>query len=184
MKIRLFIVAFLYVVQQALAQTPADTSLRWQSGYLDIHHINTGRGNSTFFIFPDGTTMLLDAGDLNASAFLRKSAPLKVAPARPNDSKTAGEWITEYIKQVMPGGRAPVLDYLVITHFHADHYGDLTQRPKPATNKLFQRTGITEVGDLMPVKTIVDRGYPAYNFPVDLRKYYAEDGSTFLNYVA
>ncbi|GAB3985426.1 hypothetical protein GCM10028807_00650 [Spirosoma daeguense] len=167
-----------------MAQTPADTLLRWQPGYLDIHHINTGRGNSTFFVFPDGTTMLLDAGDLNATAFLRRSAPLKVAPARPNDSKTAGEWIAEYVNQSMPRNRTPQLDYLVVSHFHADHYGDLTERSKPASGQLFQRTGVTEVGDLLPVKTIIDRGYPAYNFPVDLRKYYAEDGSTFLNYVA
>ena len=24
----------------------------WQEGYLDIHHINTGRGNATFYIIP------------------------------------------------------------------------------------------------------------------------------------
>ena len=36
----------------------------WQAGYLDIHQISTGRGNAAYLIFPDGTTMLLDAGDL------------------------------------------------------------------------------------------------------------------------
>ncbi len=94
MKINFVAGLLLGCVVQAFAQsTPADTSLRWQSGYFDIHHINTGRGNSTFFIFPDGTTMLLDAGDLNPTPFLRKNAPLKVAPARPNDSKSAGQWL-------------------------------------------------------------------------------------------
>ncbi|MEZ0611822.1 ComEC/Rec2 family competence protein [Fibrella sp. WM1] len=185
MKIKLVVFTLLCYVQQAQAQTsPADTSLRWQAGYLDIHHINTGRGNSTFFIFPDGTTMLLDAGDLNATPFLRKNAPLKVAPARPNDSQTAGQWIIDYVKQTMPAGRSPQLDYLVVSHFHADHYGDLTERNKPESGRSFQRTGITEVGDVLPVKTIIDRGYPAYAFPVDLRNYYNEEGSTFLNYVA
>jgi ribonuclease BN (tRNA processing enzyme) len=185
MKINLVAVLLLGCAVQSFAQsTPADTSLRWQPGYFDIHHINTGRGNSTFFIFPDGTTMLLDAGDLNPTPFLRKNAPLKVAPARPNDSKTAGQWIAEYINQTMPVGRSPQLDYLVVSHFHADHYGDLTERAKPESGRAFQRTGITEVGDLLPVKTIIDRGYPVYDFPVDLRKFYAGDGSTFLNYVA
>ena len=33
----------------------------WQEGWLDIHAINTGRGESFWFILPDGTTMLLDA---------------------------------------------------------------------------------------------------------------------------
>ena len=36
----------------------------WQAGYLDIHQVSTGRGNAAYLIFPDGTTMLLDAGDL------------------------------------------------------------------------------------------------------------------------
>ena len=35
----------------------------WQEGYLDLHHINTGRGNCAYYIFPDGTTMLFDAGE-------------------------------------------------------------------------------------------------------------------------
>src|SRR5699024_10446593 len=33
----------------------------WKRGMLDIHQINTGTGDSGFYIFPDGTTMLLDA---------------------------------------------------------------------------------------------------------------------------
>lgn len=37
----------------------------WQSGYLDIHHINTGRGNAAFFVFPDGINVLVDAGELD-----------------------------------------------------------------------------------------------------------------------
>jgi hypothetical protein len=168
----------------AWAQSPADTSLSWQPGYFDIHHINTGRGNSTFFIFPDGTTLLLDAGDLNPRPFLRKNAPLKVAPARPNDSKTAGEWIADYVRQRMPAGRQPQLDYLLVSHFHGDHYGDLTERDRPTTGQTYQRTGVTDVGDRLPVRTIIDRGYPAYDFPADLRRFYAGEGSTFLNYVA
>lgn len=167
-----------------MAQSPADTSFLWQPGYFDIHHINTGRGNSTFFIFPDGTTLLLDAGDLNPSPFLRKNAPLKVAPARPNASRTAGEWIAEYVRQTMPAGQPPRLDYLLVSHFHGDHYGDLTERAKPTTGQDYQRTGITDVGDRLSVGTIIDRGYPAYDFPTNLRQFYGGDGSTFLNYVA
>ena len=32
---------------------------------MELHHINTGRGNAGFYIFPDGTTMLVDAGDMS-----------------------------------------------------------------------------------------------------------------------
>ena len=37
----------------------------WEEGYMDIHFINTGRGESVYHIFPDGTTLLMDtAGSL------------------------------------------------------------------------------------------------------------------------
>ena len=68
----------------------------WAPGFLDIHHINTGRGNAAFFIFPDGTTMLFDAGDRDPNA-IDRYAPLKIAPARPDDSRSPGAWIAAYI---------------------------------------------------------------------------------------
>ena len=34
----------------------------WREGYLDLHHINTGRGNATLVMMPDGTSLLIDAG--------------------------------------------------------------------------------------------------------------------------
>ena len=36
----------------------------WQPGMLDIHQISSGRGNAGLYIFPDGTTLLVDAGEL------------------------------------------------------------------------------------------------------------------------
>jgi len=35
----------------------------WTQGHLDIHQISTGRGNAALVILPDGTTLLVDAGD-------------------------------------------------------------------------------------------------------------------------
>ena len=35
----------------------------WQPGMLDIHQISTGRGNAGLYIFPDGTTLLVDVGE-------------------------------------------------------------------------------------------------------------------------
>ena len=46
-----------------------ETLPEWQEGYLDIHHINTGRGNCSFMILPDGTTMLADVGDVGSESF-------------------------------------------------------------------------------------------------------------------
>ena len=33
----------------------------WSEGELDIHHINTGRGEAALLILPDGTGLLVDA---------------------------------------------------------------------------------------------------------------------------
>ena len=35
----------------------------WKEGQMDIHHIYTGRGEASFLILPDATTMLIDVGD-------------------------------------------------------------------------------------------------------------------------
>lgn len=43
--------------QEAPAADGGAASLApWSPGTLDIHHINTGQGNATFFVLPDGTT--------------------------------------------------------------------------------------------------------------------------------
>src|SRR3546814_8964776 len=48
--------------------TPSEDQLpAWTKGYFDIHHISTGRGNATYFVFPDGSTMLIDAGEADPS---------------------------------------------------------------------------------------------------------------------
>ncbi|RYY23860.1 MAG: hypothetical protein EOP62_19000, partial [Sphingomonadales bacterium] len=33
----------------------------WRMGEIDIHQINTGRGEASFLILPDGTNLLVDA---------------------------------------------------------------------------------------------------------------------------
>ena len=53
----------------------------WSKGTLDIHHISTGRGPAFFYILPDGTRLLVDAGDLgDASRWTHK----EIMPAVPN----------------------------------------------------------------------------------------------------
>jgi len=179
----LFII-LLSLVLSANAQpgiSAADTSLSWQAGYLDIHHFHTGRGNAAFFIFPDGTTMLVDAGEIGGS--FGPGQTLRISPAYPDDSLSAGEWISRYIRQLMPTGRKPAIDYALITHFHADHYGSITRGSKRSQTGKFRLSGITAVAEEIPVGNLIDRGYPLYNFPTDLRKHYGGD-STFLNYLS
>lgn len=138
----------------------------WQEGYLDIHHINTGSGNATFFILPDGTTMVFDAGNLDKHKFEKKYSPLKATSPQPNDSFSAAQWIALYIKKMMPKDKNPVIDYALLSHFHEDHYGSMVA-----------------LGKQILIHKMIDRNYPDYNFPLDLKQYSAKD-SIFQNYLS
>ena len=52
----------------------------WKPGEMEIHHIYTGRGESNFMIFPDGTTMLVDAGDWIQRIILRCVCCCQILP--------------------------------------------------------------------------------------------------------
>ena len=148
---------------------------------LDIHHLQVGSSVSSFVVMPDGTTMLIDAGDLiveNALAVWASMGPpfdkLNLKSPFPNDSKTPVEWIIDYMKEFWPyaANRKLELDYVLLSHFHTDHFGDgsarMGQRPKSPSGK-YVLSGIPELASKFKVKTILDRGYPDYNVPQDLR---------------
>ena len=121
-----------------------------QPGELDIHHIDTGRGNSTLIIGPDGTSLLIDAGASPGVSDL-------VAPARPNDSLRPGQWIARYAQK-----HASAIDILVTTHIHPDHVGDVTAASPPAPTGTYRLTGISDVAAQLPVRRLIDRAYPDY----------------------
>lgn len=141
------------------AQSAGQTLAAWQEGEMDIHHINTGRGNATFLILPDGTTLLVDAGALDPTE-ARTMGP-RNTPAVPGPGRQPGEWIARYIRKV---AKTPVVDYALITHFHDDHMGTPASISKksPAGYAL---AGITEVAEFVPVKKLIDRGWPDYSYP-------------------
>ena len=159
----LFIFCMLFSVavrgQDAIQGQPLPA---WKPGYLDLHHINTGRGNAAFFVLPDGTTLLLDAGELDPTAPRTTSA--RNTAIRPNNSKAPFEWIADYIKQFSPQKEQTVIDYALITHFHDDHFGSWYPAAPIAKNKQFARTGITGVADLIPTHLLLTRDY---HYPVD-----------------
>ena len=88
----------------------------WRRGEMDIHFIHTGVGEQTFFVFPDGTTMLLDCGDTHHAKYMRE------IPPRPNGSLYGGEWVSRYIQRLIPQRE---IDYAMVSHWHGDHTGDL-----------------------------------------------------------
>src|SRR5215469_6005406 len=95
----------LVVSMRLFAQT--GTSLPpWTPGTLDFHPISTGCGNATFFIQPDVTTLLVDAGAAGAGA--AETDP------HPDGSRMPGAWIGRYIRRHLPLG-VMALDYAPIT---------------------------------------------------------------------
>jgi len=139
-----YISALFGLLAVAQAQQVGQPLPPWTPGTFDIHQINTGRGNAAFLLFPDGTTMLFDAGD-GANPPPRGTAP------KPDATRKPGEWIARYIRHMLPSGASPVLDYGYLTHFHVDHMGALA-----------------DVGSRIPIRLMLDRGWPDYNYPAPL----------------
>lgn len=135
----------------------------WEQGFLDIHHINTGRGDAAFMIFPDGTTLLVDAGDMSETH--PRTTSSRNAKQLPNRTKSAPEWIVDYIDQFLPTSNKRQLDYALITHYHDDHFGEVDSLRKKGLGG-YQLTGIMEVGTLIPIKKLIDRGF---DYPIDLK---------------
>jgi hypothetical protein len=123
-------------------------------------------------ILPDGTTLMVDAGDLpetNPRTLSPRNSDLK-----PNRSRSAPEWIVDYVLQFAPQGRPPVLDYALITHYHADHFGAWDENRPRSADGGYIMTGIMAVGDQLPIRKLLDRGD---DYPVPLR-----DSSLLLSY--
>jgi beta-lactamase superfamily II metal-dependent hydrolase len=139
-------------------QQPGERLKPWTPGTLDIHQINTGRGNSAFFIFPDGTTMIVDAG---SGGHVHPRGTTQ----RPDSSRAPGEWIARYILRQLAHDRDPHLDYGYITHFHDDHMGGFGAPVKTSASGAYKLTGMTEVGEHVRINKMIDRGWPDYNFP-------------------
>ena len=173
----LVILCFWLAGSSVPAQVVGETLPPWTEGFLDIHQINTGRGNSALFILPDATTMLVDAGDLGART-TRHVAP------RPDDSRTPGEWIARYIKRVHPARDSAVIDYALLTHFHEDHMGNARETSKLSGSGKYRLSGITEVAEFVRIQKILDRGWPDYSFPRPLNSKNMKNYREFLKWQA
>lgn len=161
----IFIVFFFFAITAAgQVATPGKPLPPWQKGFLDLHHINTGRGNAAYYIFPDGTTMLFDAGEEDPSDPRTFSA--RNSAIHPNNKRLPYEWIVYYIKKMAPHKDNIHLDYAAISHFHDDHFGSWYHDAPPSSKGKYVLTGITGVGDNIPIQHLIDRGYPQYNYPV------------------
>lgn len=130
----------------------------WTPGCLDLHHIGTGRGSAMLAIYPDGTTMMVDAG--------AKYDSLKytIAP-KPNGSRRPGEWQARYVERHIKAARATGIDYLLVSHLHSDHIGQWTAELPISSQGDFALTGITDVAEQIAIKKLIDRAFPDYTYP-------------------
>lgn len=126
----------------------------WTPGTLDIHHIDTGVGNATFVLAPDGTTILIDCG-------ATRGGPPASAPLRPDDSRSAGQWVARYALRHARAADRTTLDYIIATHVHPDHVGS-PRMGDPVGPDNVVLTGLSEVDSLMPATVVIDRGFPDY----------------------
>lgn len=106
------------------------TSLAWGAARtLDIYFIDVEGGQSTLVVTPDGESLLVDAGFAGDGTFRSKPGD----PSRARDAQR--------IVAAARDAGVTRIDYLLITHFHADHDG-----------------GVAELAQLLPIGTFIDHG--------------------------
>ena len=146
----------------------------WEKGMIDIHFISNGVGNCAFYILPDGTTLLVDAGEEDPTS-ARTNSP-RNTPRYPNYSKLGHEWQADYINQQLKNLHQDYIDYVLISHFHGDHFGSLYSGMPKSANGDYYLTGITGVGDKIKIKKLIDRGF---SYPTNMRKQALTDSARF-----
>ena len=118
------------VAVAALAVAAAIAIVSAQST-LAIYFIDVEGGQSTLVVTPAGESLLIDAGFPGDGTFASKAGD----PTKARDAQRILAAARDVgVKQI---------DYLLLTHFHADHGG-----------------GVTELAQLLPIKTFIDHGAP------------------------
>ncbi|MCQ2167515.1 MAG: MBL fold metallo-hydrolase [Bacteroidales bacterium] len=144
-------------------QIPGQKWTGWRKGHFQIHFIYTGVGESAFYIFPDGTTMLLDCGDHNAIGRGKLAVPVL-----PHSAKHSGEWVARYVERVNPQGRE--VDYMMISHYHSDHAGndEFFAGEEMWEGEPYRFSGFSQAAQTLRFGKAFDRCYPATGDPLPL----------------
>ncbi|HVP35291.1 MAG TPA: MBL fold metallo-hydrolase [Steroidobacteraceae bacterium] len=127
MALRLLGGAFLLA---SLAGAPQGAYTSGELG-LAIYFIDVEGGQSTLIVTPDKHSLLIDTGWAGDGSGFRVGDPHQARDAN------------RILAAARDAGVARI-DYLLITHFHPDHDG-----------------GVTELSELMPIGTFVDHGSPS-----------------------
>ena len=161
--ISLSICFFCAAVEAKTSKSPliGKTLPAWSEGYLDIHTISSGRGECLLIVMPDGTSMVIDAGELVYKSTPTKKSPYGMAKPRPNNEVRPVKVYADYIRNFMPYKEA--IDYYHLSHFHMDHMGSTRfKRWKRHEEGDYIKTGPTELFHHIPFREANDRAYPDY----------------------
>lgn len=157
----------------------------WSEGQLDIHAICTGRGECFFYILPDGTTLVVDCGEIPAGISTSttpdgEEITIKTVDPMPNSTAKAYETVGRYIKNFLPSGSSSI-DYMLMTHYHNDHMGSIMSGYPQSSAGDYSLTGIPGLYSMVPFKKMIDRSYPDYTTysPAIVKNYAA-----FIEYAA
>ena len=99
---------------------------------LEIYFIDVEGGQSTLVVTPQGETLLIDAGYAGDGTL----------PAKPGPAEQARD--ANRILAVIHNAGVAQIDYLLVTHFHPDHFG-----------------GVADLAKLLPIRTFIDHGTAA-----------------------
>ena len=124
----------------------------WEEGCLDIHFINSARGECCFYIMPDGTTLLVDAGEVTTGSI--------EVEQRPNANVRPYMVYANYIKHFLPA-KKKAIDYCVATHLHTDHIGSISAATETSPVG-YHKSGLLALYDEIPYRHVFDSAYPNY----------------------
>ena len=127
----------------------------WSEGYLDIHTISTGRGECLLLILPDGTSIVVDAGE-----FSREGKKHKNVAQRPNAQTRPTKAFGDYIRHFNP---YDAVDYFNLSHFHMDHMGNMEPEYTKSAEGDYLLTGVMALYHQVPFREVIDRAYGAYD---------------------
>ena len=127
MRIATVLRAGLIAIVWSVAIAPANAAA---SKSLEIYFIDVEGGQSTLLITPDRHTLLIDTGWAGDGSEYRPGDPHKARDANRIVAAARDAGVSQ-------------IDYLLITHFHTDHMG-----------------GVSELAQLMPIRGFIDHGAP------------------------
>jgi competence protein ComEC len=125
-----FLCGVAMIVLLVLVVRPVGSS---PNGKLTVHFLDVGQGDAMLVVFPQGATMLIDAGgDLKLGGRTGKQNDDMMAGGEGDEEKEANFTDSSFsigeavVSRFLWSRRLTGLDYALVTHAHADHIGGLS----------------------------------------------------------